>query len=90
MGDPTTFVYQFIYDEKDKDDTQIMQYFIMHVLRLCIKVDSYVAHMFYAWSFSNNTSVLISKNKNKYFLYLSKNTNVFTWGSVNKNKNRMQ
>ena len=58
----------------------------MHGLVLCIKVDSYVAHMFYAWSFSHNTAVPIAKNKNKYFLYLNKNTTVFTWGSGNNNK----
>ena len=46
MGDPTTYVYQFIYDEKDSVDTNIIQYFIMHGLVLCIKFDSYVAHMF--------------------------------------------
>ena len=48
MGDPTTCVYQFIYNKKGKNDTQITQYFIKHILGLCIKVDSYVAHLFYA------------------------------------------
>ena len=46
MSDPTTCVYQFIYDENDNDGTNIIQYYIMHGLGLCIKVDSYVAHMF--------------------------------------------
>ena len=59
MGYPTTCFYQFIYDETDSVDTDIMQYFIMNGLGLCIKVNSYVAHMLYAWSFSNNTSVTI-------------------------------
>ena len=49
MGDPKTCVYQLIYDENDSDETKIIQYFIMHGLGLCMKVDSYVAHMFYAW-----------------------------------------
>ena len=48
MSDPTKCFYLFIYDEKDKNYTQITQYFIMYGLGLCIKVDSYVAHMFYA------------------------------------------
>ena len=48
MGDPTTCVYQFIYDENESDDTKIIQYFIMYGLVLCIKVNSYVTHMFYA------------------------------------------
>ena len=30
MGDPITCVYQIIYHEKDKNDTQITQYCIMH------------------------------------------------------------
>ena len=47
MGDPTTCVYQFIYDKNDSDDTNIIQYCILNELGLCIKVDSYVAHMFY-------------------------------------------
>ena len=46
MGDPTTHDYQFIYNKNDSIDTKIIQYFIMHGLGLCIKVDSYVAHMF--------------------------------------------
>ena len=49
MGDPTTCLYQFIYDEEDRSDTEIMQYFLMHGLGLCIKINSYVANMFYAW-----------------------------------------
>ena len=47
MGDTTTCVYQFIYDGKYSVDTNIIQYFIMHGLGLCIKVDSYVEHTFY-------------------------------------------
>ena len=48
MGDPTKYFYQFIYDKNDSDDTKIIQYFIMYGLGLCIKVDSYASHMFYA------------------------------------------
>ena len=65
MVDPTTVVYQLIYDENENNDTEITQYFIMHGLGLCINVDSYVSHLFYAWSFSNNTEVPIYKKKNK-------------------------
>ena len=90
MGDPTTCVYQFIYNENDKNDTQITQYFIMHGLGFFIKVYSYVDHMFYAWSFSHNTAVPIAKNKNKYFISLNISTTVFDWGAGNSNKNGMQ
>ena len=65
MGDPATCVYHFIYDEKDKNNTHTTQYFIIHGLGLCIKVDSYEDHMFYAWSLSHNKTVPIAKKKNK-------------------------
>ena len=90
MGYPITCFYKFMYNENDSDDTHITQYFIMHGLGLCIKVNSYVARMFYAWSFSHNTAVTIAKKKNKYFLSLNTNTTVFAWGSCNSNKNRMR
>ena len=68
MGGPTTYFYQFIYDEKESVETEIIQYFIMHVLVLCIKVDSYVAHMLCTWSFSNDIEVPIYiKKKNTSF-----------------------
>ena len=87
IGDPTKCVYQLIYDEKYSVDTNIIQYFIMHGLGLCIKVDSYVAHMFYEWSFSHNTAVPISVKTKKYFLYLNTNATVFAWGAGNYIKN---
>ena len=34
MGDPKTYIYQFIYDENDIYDTNIIQYFIMNGLGL--------------------------------------------------------
>ena len=49
MGDPATYAYQFIYDGEDSDNTEIIQYFIMHGLELCIKVDSYVEYLLYEW-----------------------------------------
>ena len=47
MGDPKTCDYQIIYGKNDSDDTDIIQYCIMHGPGLCINVYSYVAHMFY-------------------------------------------
>ena len=58
----------------------------MHGFGLCIKVDSYLAHLFYAWSFSHNTSFPTAKKKNKYFLSLNKNTTLFSWVAGNSNK----
>ena len=50
LGDPTTCVYQFIYDENDSNDTKIIQYFIiMNGLGLCIQLNCFVACIFYAW-----------------------------------------
>ena len=65
MGYPTKYIYQSICDENDSDDTNIIQYFIMYGLLLCIKVDSYVAHMLYACSFNHNTAVPIAIKKIK-------------------------
>ena len=73
MCDSITCVYLFIFNENDSDDTNIIQYFIIHGLVLCIKVHSYVAHMFYACPFSHNTEVLIAiKNINIFFPLIQK------------------
>ena len=86
MNDPITCVYKLFYDENYSYGTKIIQYFIMHGMGLCIKVDIYVAHMFYARTFSHNKSVSIAPKKNKYFLSLNTNTTVFSWGAGNFNK----
>ena len=90
MSDPRTCVYQFIYNENDSVDTKIVQYFIIYRLGLCIKIDSYASHLFYEWSLCHNIEVPISKEKKKYFFSLDKNTNVFSWGAGNSNKNGIQ
>ena len=90
MGDPKKCVYQLIYDKNDSDDTNITQYFIMDGLGICIKVDSFVSHMFHAWSLSNNTAVPIAIKKNPYFIPLNTNNIVFDWRDGNSNKNRTQ
>ena len=58
----------------------------MHGCGLCVKVDSYVAHMPYACPFSSNKSFTIALRKNKYFPSLNTNTTVLAWGAVNSNK----
>ena len=67
VGDPTTFFNKLIYYTNDNENTKIIQYCIMHGMVLCIKVLSYVTHMFYVCSFSHNTEVPIAIKKNKYF-----------------------
>ena len=71
------------------NDTDILQYLIIHGVGLCIKFYNFVAHMFYAWSFNHNTAVPIDIHNNKYFLSLNINTTVFAWGSGNNNNNRI-
>ena len=88
LVDPISSVYQFIYDETDSNNTNIIQYFIMHELGLCIKLDRSVEHMFYAWSFSHNTSVPTAINQNIF--YLNTYTTVFAWSDGNSNKNITQ
>ena len=54
-----------IFDENESNDTNIIQYCILHGLGLCIKLNSFVAHIFYVWSFSHNKEVPIDINQNK-------------------------
>ena len=77
MGDPTTYVYQIIYYENENDDRNIIQYFILHRLVICIKAYSYVAHMFHACSFSENTAVPKDIKQKKCFLSLNENNTIF-------------
>ena len=69
FGDPITCVYQYIFDENDNNDTKIIRYFIMQGLGLFTNLIIFVAHIFYAWSLSHNTSVPISIKQNKYILF---------------------
>ena len=40
LGDPKTCVYHFIFDKYDNNDTNIILYFVMHRLELCINLNS--------------------------------------------------
>ena len=86
LGDPTTCIYQFIYDENDSNNTNIIQCFIMHGLLLCIKLNSCAEHMLYAWSLEHNKTLPIAIKQNKYFIPLNSYSNVFDWKDGNSNK----
>ena len=86
MGENTTCVHKFISDENDDDNTYIIKHFIMHGLGLCIKVDSYVAHMLYACSFIHIKGVPIAIKNNKGFVSLDTYTTMFAWRYDNPNK----
>ena len=88
LGYPTTRFYQFVFDKYDSNDKNIEQYFVMYGLVLCIKLNIYVTHMFYVWSFRHNTAVPIAIKQNKYYLSLNTYTTVFVWGSGYSNKNQ--
>ena len=77
MGDATTYVYQFISDENKIHDTNVIQYFIINVLVICIKFDCFVAHVFYVLPFSPNTAVPIDKKK-QCFISMNTYTIVFS------------
>ena len=47
LVDPTKYIYESIFDEDDSHDTNIIQYFIIHGLGLCIKLNNVSSHMFY-------------------------------------------
>ena len=66
LGDNKTCLYPLIFDKDDSNGTNIIQYFVIHGLGLCIKLNSFVAHMFYVWSFGHNRAVPISTKKNGY------------------------
>ena len=84
-----TCVYQLIFDENGSNSTNNIQYFIMHVLGLCIKLNSYVARMFYTLSFIHSPEITINIGQNKSVLILNTNTAaMFDWGAVNLNKNK--
>ena len=71
LGDPTIYVYQFKFDKEDSDYTHIIQYFVMYGLGLCIKLDSYVAYMFYAYRpSSHNAEVPIAKKNRTNIIFL--------------------
>ena len=57
----------------------------MHGMGLCIKLNRFEAHMFYAWSLKPDEVVPISINHNKYFIYFNTYTTVFSWVDGNKN-----
>ena len=67
LSDITTCFYQVIFDEDDINYTRIIPYFIMHGLGLCIKLNSFVTHMFYVWKLSHNKAVPIYIKYNTYF-----------------------
>ena len=58
----------------------------MNGIGSCIKLNSFVSHMFYAWSFINNTEVPIAIKQKKYYLSLNTYTTMFAWGADNLNK----
>ena len=58
----------------------------MHVLGICIELNSYVADMLYTWSLNQNTVVPIYMKQNKYFLSLGTYNTVLSQGDINSNK----
>ena len=86
LVDTTTFVYQIIFDEIYSNDTNVIQYFIMNGLVVCITLNSFVSHIIFPRLLSHNIAVPIAINKNKYFLYLNAYNTVFDWGSGSSNK----
>ena len=77
------FFNHFIFNEIDNNDTNIIQYFIMHGLGLCIKLNRFVVNMLYSCSFSNNKPVPIAINKKNYSISLNEYTTAFDWGDEN-------
>ena len=58
----------------------------MHEIGLCIKLNSRVAHMFYAWSFSHSNLFPIAIKDDKYCISLETYTHQFAWSAGQSNK----
>ena len=88
LGYTTTGVYKYIYDEKESNETQIIKYFILCRLGLCIKLNTFLSHMFYEWQFSHSIEIPIDIKQNTYFISFDTYTAVFylVAGDLNKNK----
>ena len=86
LCDTNTRVYQFTFDKEKSDNTHIIHYCVMNVIGSRIKLNSYVAHMLYAWLFSHNASVTIDIKQNKNYISLVTHTTVFysCYGNSNK------
>ena len=61
------YVFINIYYENNNANTTIMHHFIIYGLRLSIKEDIHVSHMFYSLSFSHNTAVPIDIKNSQFF-----------------------
>ena len=67
----TTCFYQFVFDQDESNNTNIIQYFVMNRLGLFVKLNRYVSQMLYAWSFSHDTEVPIAVNQKICYHYLN-------------------
>ena len=82
LGKSTTCVYQFLVDDCfENASPDIIQYFLLDGLFLCVRMGSHVCHMFYGHTFSHRTSVGIAII-NGMVHYNHNNINIFAWGGT--------
>ena len=86
LGFNKTCVCQIPFYDVDSQNTHIPHCFVMHVLGICIKLNSYVADMFYTWSLSHKTALPIYMRQNKYFLSFGTYNTSLSQGSINLHK----
>ena len=83
LVDTNTCYYQFIYDE---NETHIFQYFVMRRLGICVKLEIYVALMFYVCFFIQDLAVPYSKKIEKFYFSLDSYATVVSWVVGNSRK----
>ena len=80
LGIPTTCVHQFVGFERWRQNSEVYQYFVFPGLGLCIRFESFVAHMFYGWTFAHNTAAAWMSDNGRYYLSIDEACHVFAWG----------
>jgi hypothetical protein len=83
LGTPTTCAYQFVAAA----NIDVLQYFILEGLGLCVRLTSFLGHSFYAYTFVHCTSICLMRKEGKVHFVMDDALKacVFAWGEC---KNR--
>jgi hypothetical protein len=88
IGVCTTCVYQFVGRESLDPEDEIYSYFLMDGIRLGVRIETHVAHSFFAHAYSHCTPLsFIVRNiegERRVFYHLD-NFQVFAWGGGGSN-----
>ena len=88
LGHPTTCGYQHVLEDKS---ITLHQYLIMQGLGSCVRLENYIGHHFYGYSFVHKTSFCVGIDSSKRVWVSNKNKRVGTllgWGAGGKKKKK--